>query len=476
MAQLENGRVKIEAGDEKPSEVGLLTARVQRLEEEVAELRRRDSERQDNAGSGENEVKVKVEQDNAGSGENDPVNVKIEQENCSALQVKCGSIMQVNTARFKQAEGGNPASNIPSSTPTVGIGGPIQRAGDVQKKTTTLVTSTLTAPLDLRVNTRNARNVTQEPIRKSQIASQTAPSNGHEPSAPKKVDNAKFLPIKAWYLGLKHFEEAYHLVWTNNGKVIIRSGKAPGPPARHTEEVDIDMAVERAWFCDPHDSYPDKFIVIETYGKFKNTANHQPIGAQYPDFFKQGETHGRGEIHIKFDLSSEAWADTVYKTFVDWFKPRVDNREILRGQAGAKKWDVANRMSLLAQTRASRESGSDSLSKPLPTKTPAVPGLPPLDIWSTPPPPPFRSMIANTAKAPVARRRSEFPKLPPLASESPSAQINAGPCIPQRRESTIVDPSRPACRGKRQIDQNTETSAAKKRKTELNQSVRNASE
>ncbi|KAJ7147148.1 hypothetical protein C8R43DRAFT_542989 [Mycena crocata] len=306
--------------------------------------------------------------------------------------------LQLAPEHYFQDDSDDPIEAYPSETASKNevVKGKIRHFENLDRATTH-------PTLDLRtVNTRNVKNAMKPKGQKSQIASQTAPSNGHEPSAP-KVDNAKFLPIKAWYLGHKHFEEAYHLVWTNNGKVIIRSGKAPGPPARHTEEVDIDMAVERAWFCDPQESYPDKFIVIETFGKFKKPATQKVIGAQYSDFFKQGETHGKGEIIIKFDLSSEAWADNVYKTFVDWFKPRVDNREILRGPAGAKKWEVADRMSQIGQTRTRRESGGDFLFKPLPAKAPAVPGLPLLDSWSPPSPP--RVAIANTARVPARRRR-----------------------------------------------------------------------
>lgn len=69
---------------------------------------------------------------------------------------------------------------------------------------------------------------------------------------PKPIPAAKpsktttVLPIKAWYLGRKCFDEPYHLVWTPNfSKMTIRSGDNFGAPAKHTEEIDIGIVAER---------------------------------------------------------------------------------------------------------------------------------------------------------------------------------------------------------------------------------------
>ncbi|KAJ7179975.1 hypothetical protein C8R43DRAFT_941712 [Mycena crocata] len=206
-------------------------------------------------------------------------------------------------------------------------------------------------------------------------------------------------------IGHKHFEEAYHLAWTTSGKIIIRSSEAPGPPARHSEELDVDMAVECAWVNAEH---TDKFFVMETFRKFKQPATQKPIGAQYTNFFKQGEKHRKGEIMIKFDKSLPAWADSVYKMFVDWLKPQVEKREILRGRAREIKWEVANQMALAADTRSKRASSGNSSTKRSPAKASATPGLPSVESW--PPPPPTR--VANEAPADQKgsiRGRGHFP-------------------------------------------------------------------
>lgn len=64
-----------------------------------------------------------------------------------------------------------------------------------------------------------------------------APSLPHRPIAPHKI----FLPIKSWFLGLKRFDDPYHLVWTPAGKMIIRSGDGPGTKAEHSEEIEMGM-------------------------------------------------------------------------------------------------------------------------------------------------------------------------------------------------------------------------------------------
>jgi hypothetical protein len=74
---------------------------------------------------------------------------------------------------------------------------------------------------------------------------------GENAKKPKPIPAAKpsktttVLPIKAWYLGRKCFDEPYHLVWTPNAKMTIRSGDNLGAPAKHTEEIDIGIVAER---------------------------------------------------------------------------------------------------------------------------------------------------------------------------------------------------------------------------------------
>jgi hypothetical protein len=54
------------------------------------------------------------------------------------------------------------------------------------------------------------------------------------------------LPIKAWYLGRKLFEEPYHLVWTTRaGIVSIRAGTDPTAYSAHSEEIDIGVVAKR---------------------------------------------------------------------------------------------------------------------------------------------------------------------------------------------------------------------------------------
>lgn len=59
--------------------------------------------------------------------------------------------------------------------------------------------------------------------------------------------NIVFLPIKAWFLGRKLFQQPYYLVWLNNGKMSIKSGEAPGPPSRHSEDVDVKAIAQAVW-------------------------------------------------------------------------------------------------------------------------------------------------------------------------------------------------------------------------------------
>jgi hypothetical protein len=45
---------------------------------------------------------------------------------------------------------------------------------------------------------------------------------------------------------------------------------------------------------------------------------------------EKGGNRTEGEILIKFDSSSPAWADTVYERFIQWLQGNVDKREKLR--------------------------------------------------------------------------------------------------------------------------------------------------
>ncbi|KAF7365017.1 hypothetical protein MVEN_00372800 [Mycena venus] len=219
-----------------------------------------------------------------------------------------------------------------------------------------------------------------------------------------------FLPIKAWYLGRKYFEEPYHLLWNAAGKMTIRSGGDPKAAAKHSEEIDIGMVAEQVSFVPPEES-ADKFFGMQTFGKFpKNKAgNQKPFGTQYVAYFKQGGTHGEGEIMISFDNASPAWADTSYVQFVEWLKEKVQKRETLRGKAaGGAKWEKARRMAELLETRVRREA-SHSVSSAIPkagrAKSPAAPGIPRLDNRS----PPATIAIANTA---TRSKRQSSPNSP----------------------------------------------------------------
>ncbi|KAJ6525275.1 hypothetical protein DFH09DRAFT_996177 [Mycena vulgaris] len=163
-----------------------------------------------------------------------------------------------------------------------------------------------------------------------------------------------FLPIKAWYLGHKYFDEPYHVVW-GKSKMAIRSGEAPGSLVHHTEEVDIDMAVETVWYVEPNEHYPNNVIVLETYEKFEKS---KIIGAQFSSYFKQGAIRGMGQIVIKFDGKSSGWDENAYKTFVNLLKSKTEKRGSLRGKAGDAKWEAADRVAQLAEVRVRREGGA----------------------------------------------------------------------------------------------------------------------
>ncbi|KAJ7758160.1 hypothetical protein DFH07DRAFT_456883 [Mycena maculata] len=289
------------------------------------------------------------------------------------------------------------------------------------------------------------------------VTSSALPNGVHANTTNRAPNKTKFLPIKAWYLGRKLFDgqESYHLIWESTGptkgRMTIRSGDAPGPPSRHSEEVDLPSVAKAVWFGDPTEDYPNKVFVVETYEK---TRRNKPLGIQYPEFFKQGGKHGEGDIMIKFDTSSLAWSRPTYKEFVDWLKSHVKDRQTLRGKAGNHKWDMANRISQLTESSVKREqqqetgsSGTRVILKAKP-KEPPVPGLPFLDDWS----PPTSVAIANTAQPTRSRRQGssntpieiESPtRPPPRTIYNQSTNSGGGPDPVRRSARQSVAPQRP---------------------------------
>ncbi|KAJ7505111.1 hypothetical protein B0H11DRAFT_1976828 [Mycena galericulata] len=276
------------------------------------------------------------------------------------------------------------------------------------------------------------------------------PTNGRhlKPSTTNKaLDMTKFLPIKAWYLGRKLFEEPYYLIWAPNGKLTIKSGDAPGSPSRHSEEADLPSLAKCVWFVDPKEDFPDKIFVLETYEKNKR---QKPMAVNYTSFFKQGASHGEGDIMLKFNTESPAWAIATYTAFVDWLKVHVQSRQILRGRAGVARWDTSNRMALLAETRVKRETGSNATrDMPKEIKKPPVPGLPFLDDWSPPP----SVAIANTALPSSRSRRQGSPNTPieigspprpPIKPSYDRSSNTAGPEPVRRSARQSVAPQRPS--------------------------------
>jgi hypothetical protein len=61
----------------------------------------------------------------------------------------------------------------------------------------------------------------------------------------KPRDKPSFLPVKAWYLGYKLFDEPYHLLWTKD-RIFIKSGLIPGL-SQHSEEINIGMVAKRVF-------------------------------------------------------------------------------------------------------------------------------------------------------------------------------------------------------------------------------------
>ncbi|KAJ7796193.1 hypothetical protein B0H14DRAFT_2916326 [Mycena olivaceomarginata] len=191
--------------------------------------------------------------------------------------------------------------------------------------------------------------------------------SGGDAQKPKPIPAAKpsktttVLPIKAWYLGRKCFDEPYHLVWTPNAKMTIR--------------IDIGIVAERV--------LTTRFFCLKTFEKFpkKKVGNQKPIGTQYSSYFKQGGSHG--EVHLLLG------ADAVYERFIGWVKGNVQERERLTCEAkpGSPNGRGARRSAELLETRTKRESAAGSFwlsQTQLERKAQQFAGIPPLDTWSPP--------------------------------------------------------------------------------------------
>ncbi|KAJ7132954.1 hypothetical protein C8R46DRAFT_1140118 [Mycena filopes] len=129
-----------------------------------------------------------------------------------------------------------------------------------------------------------------------------------------------------------------------------------GPPM---EDVDVRWDAKYVSFVEPKEPYHDKVLVLETN---ESPGNNQPIGFKYPAYFKQGSSAlGEGDIVIKFDSTSSAWADSSYELFVEWLKTNTDTREKCRGLVADSRWETATRMAHLVEARISR--GTQRMSK-----------------------------------------------------------------------------------------------------------------
>ncbi|KAF8171968.1 hypothetical protein K438DRAFT_1851990 [Mycena galopus ATCC 62051] len=292
--------------------------------------------------------------------------------------------------------------------------------------------------------------------KKPQPAATIVPMNSQKPKpkpTSKQANKTHSLPIQAWYLGRKFFDESYHLLWTSNGKITIRSGDASSAAAKHSEEIDVDGVAERVFFVPPNDP-ADKIFCMQTFPKMAKS-KFKVFGTQFSSYFKLGGSHGEGDIVIKFDSTSPAWADDVYVEFVEWLQDHVDKREKLMGKGAVNsKWEATGRMAAIVQTRAKRESG-DAAASTVPkavqarAKTPAVPGIPLLDNWE--PPPPGSLAIANTAKAASLNQRqgspievgSPTPRTRPLNGLVDSDTAGGGRESVRRSARHSVAPQRP---------------------------------
>ncbi|KAJ7022431.1 hypothetical protein C8F04DRAFT_1311284 [Mycena alexandri] len=242
---------------------------------------------------------------------------------------------------------------------------------------------------------------------------------------PSATSGNVLLPIKAWYLGRKHFDEPYHIVWIN-GKLTIRSGEDPNTPSKHTEEIDMGWVAKRVWFIEASEDYKDKVFVVETFQvDKKKTASRKPLGLPYSSYFKQGSGgRGEGDIIFKFDSESPSWTPEFYELFINWVKSIVADREKLRGKAGDSKWEAASRMAQLVASRFERETGETVASERVPkasraktpARTPAIPGFPLIDNFS----PPASIAISNTAKT---RPENQGGPNVPIEVESPTRAL-----------------------------------------------------
>ncbi|KAJ6508439.1 hypothetical protein C8R45DRAFT_443143 [Mycena sanguinolenta] len=185
-----------------------------------------------------------------------------------------------------------------------------------------------------------------------------------------------FLPIKAWYLGRKFFDEPYHVLWDPAGTMIIQSSDGPDSvEVKHTEEIDLTYIAKQVSFVPPNES-ADKLLSITTFEKSRKNQS-KALGTQFSEHFQQGGTHGKGDIVLLFDNASPVWADIAYAEFVEWLQGHVDRREKLIGKAAKSKWELAGRFADMFVTRARREpvlsagvvhsesnSGNSSLKRP----------------------------------------------------------------------------------------------------------------
>ncbi|KAJ6585248.1 hypothetical protein B0H19DRAFT_416587 [Mycena capillaripes] len=245
-----------------------------------------------------------------------------------------------------------------------------------------------------------------------------APSNGSMPERipPVKSVKREFLPIKAWYLGRKFFDEPYNLVWDPSGKMTLRSGNDPSVQAKHSEEIDINWVAQSVSFVGPEELYSDKAFILETFEKFpdKKTGHQKPFGTNYSAYSKLGAKHAEGQLMIKFDSASLAWEDATYGHFIDWLKARVDKREALRGRAGDARWDTRKRVGLLADAAEAhiKREHADAANDNARAKKSAVSGLAALYTWS----PPASIATANTAKGTTRSQRLGSPSTPLVES------------------------------------------------------------
>ncbi|KAJ6462047.1 hypothetical protein C8R47DRAFT_1240419 [Mycena vitilis] len=263
-------------------------------------------------------------------------------------------------------------------------------------------------------------------------------------AASKPANKNLFLPIKAWYLGRKLFDEPYHLTWTAAGKLIIRSGGDTNVKPTHSEEIDVAWFAKRVWFVEPNEPYADKAFVLETYGPFdnKNAGTENPFGAQFSEFFKPGSKYAEGHIIIKFDSTSPAWADPVYAHFVDWLRAKVDARERLRGKAGDAKWDAMIRMhpaAKAAEARIRENAGSTASTSrnPSPAESPETP---PTDHWSSPP---ASARLKRKRSSSASAEDDSFSHSRPRLLSTPANSETDGPRRSERQSASpgpYVDP------------------------------------